>query len=178
MKAVRSLIWLAAIAAMFAPGCLRLDGQEAIPAHKSNTLYLTIAMEKERVRAGESPKALLTLMNLTDHVIQIGDCANPPTLVWVQGERGDPPTTAWGRGAMGRLLPGEPELPCTLNVPFPLSPGATTTRGFILGAFYDLHEPGRYKVYLDVPSAEGLLRTDTVAFEVTAGDPAKDKKTQ
>jgi hypothetical protein len=178
MKAVRVLTWLAVIAAVFAPGFLRLDGQEAIPAHKSNTFRLTIAMEKERVPVGESPKALLTVKNLTDHVIQLWSCAAPPTLVWIQGEHGEPPTTAWGRGAMGRLLPGEPELMCTLNLPFPLAPGDTTTHGFILDAFYDLHEPGKYKVYLDFPSEEGLLRTDTVTFEVIAADPAKDKKTQ
>ncbi len=179
MKEVRSLIWLAAIAAALAPGCLCLNGQEVIPAHKSNTLYLTVAMEKEKLHVGQPPRVLLTAKNLTDHLVRVpGDGCGSYVRVWVQGEHGEPPTTLREREATGRLLPGEASLPCGSNANAPLAPGESATRTFLLEYLYDIHEPGTYKVYLDVPSAEGSLRTDTVTFEVIAGDPSKEKIAQ
>lgn len=174
MKAARTLIWLAVIAGLLAPACL--SGQDVIPAHLSNTYRLRLAMRSQRVRAGEAPVAMLTMKNLTDHTIDVGGCKTER--VWVQGEHGEPPTTYRGRNANGRLLPGESPLQCTAVASTPLQPDTSITFHFDLLEYYDLHEPGRYTGYLDMPSEEGWLRTDPVAFEITAEDPAKDRKTQ
>jgi hypothetical protein len=58
MKTVRSLIWVAVIVTVLGPGFLRLDGQEVIPADKSDTFRLTVAMEKQTL-----PKAPKSLAN-------------------------------------------------------------------------------------------------------------------
>jgi len=177
MKTVCSLIWLAVIVTVFAPVCLRLDGQEVMPAHKSNTFYLTIAMEKQMLPVGQPPRVLLTTKNLTDHLISApGDSCGSVVRIWVQGEHGEPPTTLRERGATGRLLPGEGSLQCTLVADMPpLAPGESTTRTFLLEYFYDLQVPGKYTVYLEVPSPEGWLRTDTVTFQIVAGEPPPNK---
>lgn len=176
MKTVRSLIWLAVIVTVFAPGCQRLDGQEVIPAHKSNTFYLTITMEKQTLPVGQPPRVRLTIKNLTDHVIRVpGDGCGSDIRVWVRGEHGEPPTTLRERHDTGRLPPGEADLPCSLNANVPLAPGESTTRTFLLEYFYDLQEPGKYAVYLEVPSPEGWLRTDSVTFQIVAGEPPPNK---
>lgn len=171
MKMVRALVRLVVIVTAFAPGCLRSDGQQVIPAHKSNTLYLTVAMEKQTLPVGQPPRVVLTIKNLTDHSIPVpGDGCGAYTRVWVQGERGEPPTTLRERHDTGRLPPGEADLPCTLNASEPLVPGESTTRTFMLEYLYDLRVPGKYTAYLEVPSPEGWLRTDTVTFQIVAGE--------
>jgi hypothetical protein len=177
MKTVRSLIWVAVIVTVLGPGFLRLDGQEVIPADKSDTFRLTVAMEKQTLPIGQPPRVLLTTKNLTDHLIPApGDRCGSVVRIWVQGEHGEPPTTLRERDATGRLLPGEGTLQCTLvaDIP-PLGPGESTTRTFLLEAFYDLQAPGKYNVYLEVPSPDGWLRTDTVAFQIVASELPPNK---
>ncbi len=174
MKKVRAQISFAAIAMVFALRCLRFDGQEIIAAHKSNTFYLTIAMEKQTLPVGQFPRVVLTIKNLTHHIIELDGC-RPGATVWVQGEHGEPPTTLEERDDTGRLLPGETSLPCTATLIFPLWPGKSTTRTFLLEDFYDLQLPGKYTVYIEFPSPEGRLRTDTVKFQIVAGEPPPTK---
>ena len=177
MSPARALISIGVFAAVFVSACIRLVGQEVIPAHKSNVFYLTIAMEKKQVRVGESPMVLLTIKNLTDGLIRVpGDGCTQGAKVWVQGENGEPPTTLRERDDTGRLLPGEAGLQCTVVANMrPLDPGESTTRKFLLKYLYDLQVAGKYTVYLEVPSPEAWLRTDTETFQIVAGEPPPTK---
>jgi hypothetical protein len=174
MKALYSLLWLCAGAAIFVHGCIQLEAQKVIPAHESNYLLVTIAMEKERVHVGESPIVTMVIENVSDETINLNDCMDDPR-VWVQGAHGEPPTTYRERFSTGRLLPGEPDLACTLNMTYSVAPGASITRHIILDSFYDLREPGKYTVYVEFPSREGLLRTDPIKFEILAAEPVSTK---
>jgi hypothetical protein len=126
-------------------------------------------MEKKQVQAGESPRVSLVIENVSDENIDLNDCFDEPR-VWVQGEHGEPPTTYRERWSTSRLLPGEPELACTLNMTHRLAPGDSITRHIILNYLYDLHQPGKYSMYVEFPSKEGWLRTDPMDFEVLAAD--------
>lgn len=177
MRPVPVLISVAVFAAVFAPACLRLAGQEVIPAHKSNIFRLIVAMEKQILPVGQPPRVVLTIKNLTDSLIRVpGDGCRQGVRVWVQGEHGEPPTTARERQATERLLPGDARLECTVVADSrPLDPGESTTRTFLLEFLYDLQVPGKYNMYLDVPSPEGWLRTDTVTFQIVAEEPPPTK---
>ena len=64
MKTFCSLFQLLVTAAALAPGYINSDAQKVIPPHKSNLMYVTIAMEKVQVPQGESPKVFLTIKAL------------------------------------------------------------------------------------------------------------------
>ena len=90
------------------------------------------------------------------------------------GEHGEPPTTYRERFATMRLLPGEAPLDCTLNMTWSLAPGESLTKQILLKYLYDLHEPGKYSVFVEFPTGESWLRTNTVTFHLAAGEaPAR-----
>jgi hypothetical protein len=173
MKSFCSSIRPGAAAAVSILGCLCLAAQSVIPAHMSNTVFVTTAMEKERVQVGESPKVFVTIKNLTDHAIYVGGCDS--VRFYVQGEKGEPPTTRIERDFTGRLNPGEAPLPCTAVVIQQINPGGSYTSSAELKYFYDLSLPGKYAVYVEVTSPEGWLRTDPVQFEILAKGPTPQK---
>lgn len=141
--------------------------QSAVPAHKSNSIYVTTAMKSDHVPAGTSPYLVVTIKNLTDHAISPPSYCNGNVNVYVQREKGEPPTTYYQRAVTRRLLPGEADLPCTLNVDVPLRPGESLTLTWQLSELYDLSAPGKYSVYMELRDSDGLLlRTNAVQFEV------------
>ena len=143
------------------------DAQTPDAAYSSDTYAVSISMEKEAVLASQSPIVLLAIKNIGPKRIDRDDCSSDPR-VWVQGEHGEPPTTYRERFSTWRLLPGEPELACTLNMTWSLAPGETLIKHILLKYLYDLRLPGKYSVYVEFPTGEGWLRTNTVNFHVTA----------
>ena len=148
-------------------GCL---AQSAEVVYRSSTYAVSITMEKEAVAGAESPIVNLAIKNISNNRIDRDDCSSDPR-VWVLGEHGEPPTTQRERFATMRLLPGEAPLACTLNLTWSLAPGETLTKHIVLKYLYDLHEPGRYTVFVEFPTDEGWLRTNTVSFHVVAESP-------
>jgi hypothetical protein len=162
----------------FALVCLALadprkgDTQTLGVVFHSDTYAVSISMEQETVPGSESPIVLLAIRNASSERISRDDCSSDPR-VWVQGEHGEPPTTYRERFSTLRLLPGEPDLACTLNNTWSLAPGETLTKHVLLKYLYDLHEPGSYSVYIEFPTGEGWLRTNTVNFRVMAEGPSQ-----
>ncbi len=176
MKAFCSFLWIGATAVVFTTGSIGLDAQAVIPAHKSNLMLVTVAMEKKQVHVGESPKVILMIENLSDHAFEVNGC--PPERFFVQGEKGEPPTTFIERDDTDRLLPGEAPLMCNdMGGPI-VNPGGTQKLSAELKYFYDLTAPGKYSVYVEIPSAEGWLRTDPVDFEILPADPVAKKESK
>lgn len=133
----------------------------------SDTYAVSISMEKQTFTSDQDAIVTLAIKNISDKIISRDDCSSDPR-VWIQGEHGEPPTTYRERFATQRLQPGEPELACTLNMSWSLAPGETLTRHILLKYLYDLHAPGKYSVYVEFPTGDAWLRTNTVTFQVIA----------
>jgi hypothetical protein len=131
----------------------------------SDTYAVSISMETEKVTTSQSPSVAFAIKNISSKPTGSTDCASDPR-VWVQGANGEPPTTYRERASTLRLRPGEPELACTLNMSWSLAPGESRILHVLLDYLYDLHQPGKYSVYLEFPAPEGWLRTNTVTFYV------------
>lgn len=146
-------------------------GRAQVPGavDQAHTYAVSISMEKETFASDQDAIVNLAIKNISDKVISRDDCSSYPK-VWVQGEHGEPPTTYRERDATMRLLPGEAPLACTLNMTWSLAPGETLTKHILLEYLYDLHQPGKYSVYVEFPTGDGLLRTNTVTFQVAAGE--------
>ncbi len=142
------------------------------PPPQSDLITVKLSIEKEQVVIGQSPWAILTVRNLSDHEISIHD---DMYRVHVEREREEPPTTQVQRQITGRLRPGEAPLRTDENFLWTISPGKSDVRKFKLAYFYDLGVPGKYTVYAEVidPSTQKLptqkwLRTNTVQFTIQA----------
>jgi hypothetical protein len=153
-----------------------LAGRAQTPGavYRSDTYAVSVFMEKKTVPVSLAPIVSLAIKNISDRIISRDDCSSLPR-VWVQGEHGEPPTTYRERDATQRLQPGESPLPCTLNIDWSIAPGETLTKHILLKYLYDLSQPGEYSVYLEFPTGDGWLRTNTVNFSVVADKSAPDK---
>jgi hypothetical protein len=164
---------LAAIA-VFAANCISLDAQRASSAQQSDPIAVSIAIEREHVQAGQSPKVLLTIKNLTDRPLQVIACL--PIKIYLQGEKGEPPTTRLKRDFTGRLLPGEAPLMCNDMAATVIDPRGSYIESAQIKDFYDLSLLGKYTVYVEVPSRQMndivWLRTNTAEFEILASATA------
>lgn len=125
-------------------------------------------MEKEDVPIGQSPWAILTVKNLTDREIVLH--ASMYHRLQVEGEKGEPPTTRVQRSITGKLKSGEAPVETNEYVVWSIAPAKSDTHKFELTYFYDLAEPGKYTIYLEVmaPSSHKWLRTNAAYFEMRA----------
>jgi hypothetical protein len=146
--------------------CARAVSQTSPP--QSDSITVSLSMEKEQVAKGPSPWAILTVRNLSNHELPIHDWMYR---LHVEGEKGEPPTTQVQRQITGRLQPGEAALRGDEYVVWEISPGKSDIRKVQLGYLYDLSAPGKYTVYAEVmdPSTQKSstpkwLRTNTVQF--------------
>ena len=140
------------------------NGQTPDAVNHSDTYAVSISMDKGMTYPPQSVS--LVLKNISDKRINTDDCSTYPR-VWVQGEHGEPPTTERERDATLRLQPGDHALACTLNMSWSLDPGELREKHILLNYLYDLHEPGKYSVYVELPVPEGWLRSNTTQFEVS-----------
>ncbi|MFZ0303817.1 MAG: hypothetical protein WAL75_14100 [Terracidiphilus sp.] len=172
MKQIKVPVLIAALAFLITQGPHDLFAQAPDVIYHSGLYAVNISMET--VADSHSPIVSLAIKNVSGKRIDRDDCSSDPR-VWVQGEHGEPPTTYRERFATMRLLPGEPELACTLNMSWSLAPGESMTKHILLKYLYDLHQPGKYSVFIDFPTGEGLLRSNTVTFEVMPEGRPEDK---
>jgi hypothetical protein len=172
MKAIQ--VSLSTLACLFLayPQTNRAQAPDA--THPSNWYSVSISMEKETVTPSQPPVVNLAIKNISDRIVYRDDCSSDPR-VWVQGEHGEPPTTFRERFGTGRLLPGEAPLACTLNLTYAINPGETYTKHILLEYLYDLRQPGTYSVYVEYPTGEGFLRTNTATFHMVAEATVKEK---
>jgi len=148
------------------------SGQTPDAVSHSDTYAVSISMDKGPTYP--PPSVLLVLKNISDKRINTDDCSTYPR-VWVQGEHGEPPTTERERDATLRLQPGDHALACTLNMSWSLDPGESREKHILLNYLYDLHEPGKYSVYVELPVPEGWLRSNTAQFEVSESGPGQKR---
>jgi hypothetical protein len=168
MIALRKFALLIVVTVPVSWGIAPLRAQTESSRSQSSTLAVSVALEKEKVPAGEAPRAVLTIKNLSDHSVSMRtDMLN--YRVRVEGQAGEMPTTLYHRQVSGRMLPGERPL-AGGGVVLGIAPGDSDTRSFDLTRYYDLKVPGRYSVRIDVlDEASGeWLRTNTAQFEVEA----------
>ncbi len=147
-------------------------GQAAQTASSSNALAVSLKMQTEQVQVGQTPWAILTVYNISDHPVKIGDSMYR---VYVYGKDREAPTTLVQRQFTGRLRQGDAPLRSDDMVgPEIVWPegyaGDSFVRKFELTYLYDLSAPGEYTAYAEVmdPSSHRWLRTKTVSFEMTA----------
>ena len=170
MKPIHVQFLIATLIA-FATICLNsANGQTPDAVTHSGTYAISISMDKGP--AYPPPSVLLVIKNVSDKRINTDDCSTYPR-VWVQGEHGEPPTTERERDATARLQPGDHGLSCTLNMSWSLDPGESKEKHILLNYLYDLHQPGKYSVYVEFPVPEGWLRSNTTQFEVSNSGPGQ-----
>lgn len=138
---------------------------QASSAASPPSIAASITVDKYQVPIGQSPWAILTVKNLTDHEVALHGWMYR---AHVDGENGEPPTTLVQRMMTGKLLPGDRPLREDESVVPVISPGKSYTLKFELAYLYDLRAPGKYAVYLEVmdPVSQKWLRTDTASFEM------------
>jgi hypothetical protein len=139
---------------------------------EADLIAVNLSIEKKQVAIGQSPWAILTVKNLSDHEIPIHDRMRR---VHVEGEKGEAPTTYVQRAITHRLRPGEADIRGDEQFLWTISPGKSDINKYKLDYFYDLSAPGRYTVYVEVmdPSTQksstpNWLRTNTVEFTMQA----------
>ena len=152
--------------------CVRAISQAPPPQPESITVNLSI--EKEQIALGQSPWAVLTVKNLSNHEMPIHGWMYR---VHVEGENGEAPTTYVQRAITRRLRPGEADLRTDEQFLWTISPGKSDIHKFMLDYLYDLSVPGKYTVYVEVvdPSTEKSstqkwLRTNIVQFTMQASN--------
>jgi hypothetical protein len=129
------------------------------------SIAASITVDKNQVPVGQSPWAILTVKNLSDHEVAIHDYA---VRLHVEGEKGEPPTTLVQRMTTGKLQPGERPLRADEYVVWTIPAGESSSHKYKLSYFYDLSASGNYTAYLEVmdPNSQKWLRTNTAKFEV------------
>lgn len=155
---------------------ISLDAQATTPTvpaatSKTATMELSIALPSKQIPLGQKPWASLTVKNLGSKGIPY-----PFSRVYVEGPKGEPPTTLYQRQLTNRLKPGEPGITFGGYRP-PIAPadwpGDTFTAKYDLSAFYDLKEPGKYTVFIEVLDETGTMtdpwvRSPVATFELVA----------
>lgn len=144
------------------------------PSPQSDSITVRLSIEKEQVAIGQSPWAVLTVKNLSNHEIPIHDWMYR---VHIEGEHGEAPTTYVQRAITHRLRPGEADLRGDEQFLWTISPGKSDIHKFRLDYFYDLSALGGYTVCVEVmdpstveSSIQKWLRTNTVKFTVQASN--------
>jgi hypothetical protein len=167
MIKLHSFAYFATTILLIATNNTLTGAQTPSPNSQSASIVVTIGLDKDHVPVGQSPWAILTVKNLTDQEVSIHDSM---IRLYVEGEKGERPTTRVQRSITGKLRPGEAPLRGDEYVDWVIPPGESSSHKYELSYFYDLSEPGKHKVHMDVadPSSRKWLRTNTAAFEMEA----------
>lgn len=139
-----------------------LEGQTATVS-PAPAIAVSISLQKDKIPLGQSPWVLLSVENLTDREITVGE-ANPH----VEGKQGELPMKPYARIVTESFQPRTPRLTRVVYVPWNIAPKGSSIHKYQLGYFFDLSQQGRYTVYMDVmdPSSHKWLRTNTAKFEM------------
>ena len=153
--------------------CVRAASET--PPPQSDSITVELGMDKKPVAIGQSPWAVLTVKNLSNHEIALHGWM---CRMHVDGEKGEAPTTYVQRAITHRLRPGEADLRGDeFAVPL-ISPGESYDQRFKLDYLYDLSVPGKYTAYAEVmepfilkSSTPKWLRTNSVQFKIKVSSP-------
>lgn len=139
---------------------------------------IAISTAQNVFKSGSEIALQLVLTNTSRDSIQIGqaiDGTSPIVAgrlveVYVHDEKSDPaPETKYQRALRGEGPPSD--LPVTSGIGSSLSPGKNSGKGLviILNKFYDLREPGKYKIELQWadPTSKTIVKSNTTTVTVT-----------
>jgi hypothetical protein len=166
-KSQQFVLRLATVVVIASSG-ICLGGQTVAPASQTDSITVSMTLDKDHFPAGQSPNVRVTMNNQTDHNIPFHF---DMLLLHIEGLSGEPPTTLNQRMATGKLLPGEAPLRADEYYSEDFIPARESiTRTIRTRFFYDLSAPGKYTVYVDVrdPVSGKWLRTNTAQFEIVA----------
>jgi hypothetical protein len=137
---------------------------------------MTIRMDKDFVKAGAEIKLWVDLRNISDRPIAVTEEIKNPRVVelryraCVRAESGAMvPETKWGRRVRtGKDDPGEFTVQVGSIYQRYIQPGQTRTDAISLSGQYDLSQPGRYAVQVEIPDEKGsiLFKSNTLTFTV------------
>jgi hypothetical protein len=143
----------------------------------SSDWRMTIRMDKDVVKAGSEVKVLIEAKNISDHAILVTEELKNPRRIdlryktYVRAADGSlAPETKWGRRVRtGREEPGESTIEVGSSYERYIQPGQIRPETLVLNALYDLSEPGKYSVQIEIPDEQGhvILRSNIVTFMVT-----------
>jgi hypothetical protein len=137
----------------------------------------TIRMDKDVVKAGSEIRVWIDFKNISNHAILVSEETKNPRVVeqrfraYVRTENGAlAPETKWGRKVRtGKDDPGEFTIEVGSIYQRYIQPGQTRTDAVRLSGMYDLGQPGKYTVQLEIPDEKGsiVFKTNTLTFTVT-----------
>ncbi len=147
-----------------------LGAQTVAATNQTDSISVSIALDKNHFTVGQTPWVLVTMNNLTDHSLPF----HFDTIrLHIEGENGEPPTKLRQRIATGKLLPGETSLSEDGNEEMVIPAENSRIQKIDVRYFYDLNVPGKYSVYADVkdPVSGKFMHTKTVQFEISPPGP-------
>ncbi|MGD0941336.1 MAG: hypothetical protein ABR905_16675 [Terracidiphilus sp.] len=156
-----------AAAVVIAASSAALGAQTVAPASQTDSITVSISLDKDHFPVGQSPLVPVTMINRTDRDLYLnGNWYR----VHIEGENGEPTTTLRQRMTTDKLLPGEARLREDEDAEKFIPAGKSRIQKFEVEYFYDLSAPGKYRVYVDIkdPLSGKWLRTNTAQFEIQA----------
>jgi hypothetical protein len=175
MNGFRTLVLSVTSYALFATQSMAMHAQAVAPPSQGPSISISLALAKDHVPVGQTPKAVVTMRNIS-HQMKCFRTADSLYRVHVEGKNGGPPETELQRKRQGEVRPGKDSSSADsfagcLNI----APGDFAYIVYDLDVFYDLSVPGAYTVYMDIldESKDKLgtgvwLRTNTAQFEMQA----------
>lgn len=172
MKVSQSFALRLATIVLLAVHSISSYGQTESSKAQSPGIAVRIAMDRDHVpidQIAKEPWAILTVKNLSDHIVSLHDLM---VRIHVLGEKGERPMTRVQRTLTGKFLPGEAPLRVDENALWTITPGVASSHRYEVSYFYNIGEPDKYRVYMEVvdPTTRKRLRTKTVTFEIVAPD--------
>jgi hypothetical protein len=159
-----------------ASSSIPLVAQTTPAANQSDSIAISIALDKDHLSIGQVPIALVTIKNISELEVQDVCVPENPYRVHVEGKDGEPSKTEYYRHMLGDFRPGDgPDQSGGSGIGCRrITAGSSITIKYDLTAFYDLSMPGKYSVYIEICDPSGpkdssrLLRTKTAYFEIEA----------
>jgi hypothetical protein len=168
MPRICARIFALATIVLIASSGICLGGQTVAPANQTDSITVSMTLDKDHLSVGQSPNVRVTMNNQTNHNIPFHF---DMLLLHIESPSGEPPTKLNQRMATGKLLPGEAPLRADEYYSEDAIPARESiTRTIRTKFFYDLSTPGKYTVYVDVkdPLTGKWLRTNTAQLEIVA----------
>jgi hypothetical protein len=168
MNKFRQFVLRLATVVLIASSGICLGGQTVVAASQTDSITVSMTLDKDHFPVGQSPNVRVTMNNQTDHNIPFHFNM---LLLHIERENGEPRTEIRQRMATGKLLPGEAPLREDEYYSQDVIPARESIiRTIRAKFFYDLSAPGKYTVYVDVKDllTGKRLRTNTAQFEIVA----------
>ena len=147
MNTFKYFVLRLAIVVVVAASSHSLGAQAVASSSQTDSITVSVAIDKDHLPPGQSPWVLLTFNNRADRDLYLhGDWFQ----LHIEGEGGEPPTKLRQRMAMHKLLPSEAPLRDDENAEKVISVGKSRIEKIDVSYYYDLSLPGKYSVYVDV----------------------------